>query len=775
MACMVCLASGIATATPATATADEVPAAAPAAPAASSGAAAGARAPIELSADQLNVITDREAVARGEVRLRQGGLLIRADRLTYRSDSDRARAQGAVVVERPGALFRGSELDLRVSDFSGWFTAPEFEFGLLGTRGQASRIDFASRSRLAAADARYTSCPRPDAGAEPDWQLQAREVTLDFDANEGRAEDARLRFQGLTLLALPALSFPVSSARKTGWLPPTLRLDSRSGLELSAPWYLNLAPDHDLTLSPRLISRRGAGLDGEFRWLAPDQAGQVQAEWLPHDRVAGRARALLALQHRHTLASDTELRLDGLRVSDDDWWKDFQRPDRLLTPRLLGSSAGLQRALRWGPLAGSAYAQVQYWQVLQDPQAPIAAPYARGPRLGLAGRGSGGWLGPLELGLETELNRFLRPHDDSRALALERPQGWRWHALAQIAWPWRHGGFSLVPRLALNAASYRTDEPMADGRREASRAIPSFSLDASATLERDASWFGRPLRQTLEPRLLYVRTPYRRQDRLPNFDAWGRDFNLSSIYATNAFAGIDRVSDADEIAAGATSRLLDPDDGAELLRAGLVQRFRLRDQRVAPQPDGSVDGPVQDQRVSDVLLFGAASLWRHWTLDAAMQYSPDLGRLQRSIIGASVNPQPFHTFSARYRLARGVSEQVEVGWQWPLSATPAKGERRGGCSGTWYSVGRVNYSMRDSRITDSLLGAEYDAGCWILRAVAERQSTGISQATTRLMLQLELVGLSRLGSSPLQVLKDNIPGYRLLREDDDASADALMP
>jgi LPS-assembly protein len=83
--------------------------------------------------------------------------------------------------------------------------------------------------------------------------------------------------------------------------------------------------------------------------------------------------------------------------------------------------------------------------------------------------------------------------------------------------------------------------------------------------------------------------------------------------------------------------------------------------------------------------------------------------------------------------------------------------------------------MRDSRITDSLLGAEYDAGCWILRAVAERQSTGISQATTRLMLQLELVGLSRLGSSPLQVLKDNIPGYRLLREDDDASADALMP
>lgn len=740
-----------------------------AAPAASA-ADPGASAPVELTADQLTITTDREAVAAGEVRLRQGGVLIRADRLTYRSASDRASAQGGVVVEHPGAVFRGSALELQLRDFSGWFAAPEFEFGLLGTRGQAARIDFDSRTRMAAADARYTSCPRPADDREPDWQLQAREVRMDFDANEGQAEQARLRFQGVTLLALPRLSFPVTGARKTGWLPPTVRLDSRSGLELSVPWYANLAPDRDLTLTPRVITRRGPGLDGEFRWLAPAQAGQLNAQWLPHDRIAGRTRALLGLQHRHALPLGSTLSVDALRVTDDGWWKDFERPDALLTPRLLGSSAQLTHALRWGPLAGSAYAQLQHWQVLQDADAPIVAPYARRPRLGLAGGGSGGWLGPLELAFETELNRFERPDDDSRALFADRPEGWRWHALAQLAWPWRSGGFSLVPRLALNAASYRTDLPMADGRRDADRLIGTFSLDAGVTLEREVSWLGRALRQTLEPRLMYVRTPYERQDHLPNFDAWGRDFNLSSIYASNAFAGIDRVSDADEITAGATSRLTDPGSGAELLRAGLVQRFRLRDQRVTAQLDGDVDGPAQDRRISDLLLFGSATLWRHWTLDAALQYSPDIGRLQRSVVGASVNPQPFHTLSARYRLARGVSEQIELGWQWPL-LRPTAGNGRG-CAGTWYGVGRINYSMRDSRITDSLLGAEYDAGCWILRVVAERQSTALSAATTRLMLQLELVGLSRLGSSPLQVLKDNIPGYRLLREDDDAAARA---
>jgi LPS-assembly protein len=744
-------------------------------------AAASAPLPIELTADRLSTTTDRETVAEGDVRLRQGGLLIRADWLSYRPPTDRAAAHGGVLIEREGAVYRGRAVELSVRDFSGWFEAPEFEFPLLGTRGQASRIDFASRTRLSAADARYTSCPRPAAGsdpeAEPDWQLLARRVTMDFDANEGRAEGARLRFQGVSILALPRMSFPVTGARKTGWLPPTMRLDSRSGFELSVPWYANLAPDRDLTLAPRIITRRGVGLDAEYRYLAADHAGQLQTEWLPDDRLAGRSRGLLGLRHQHQLGALGTLRVAGLRVSDDDWWKDFARPDGLLTPRLLASSARLDRPFGVGVLALNAYVQVQDWQVLQDVDAPIVAPYSRRPRLGLSGRSVGGsagrnrLLGPLELSFTTEINRFERPHDDVAGL---RPEGWRWHAVGQLALPWQRGGLSIVPRLGLNAASYRTDEPMADGRTQASRLIPTLSLDAGLAFEREAPlWlFGRALRQTLEPRLLWVRTPYRRQDLLPNFDSYGKDFNLSSIYTTNAFSGIDRVSDAHELTAGATSRLIDPDSGAELLRVGVAQRFRFADQRIAPQADGDVDGPVQERRVSDVLLLGSTTLLPRWTLDASMQYSPDIGRLQRSIVGASYTPGPYRTVSGRYRLARGVSEQFELGWQWPLNA-PAGHSRSvanagsGACTGTWYAVGRINYSLKDSRVTDSLFGTEYDAGCWILRMVAERQSTGSSAATTRLMLQLELVGLSRLGSNPLQVLKDNIPGYRLLRDADE--------
>ncbi len=336
----------------------------------------------------------------------------------------------------------------------------------------------------------------------------------------------------------------------------------------------------------------------------------------------------------------------------------------------------------------------------------------------------------------------------------------------------------MTPRLSLNAAAYSLDEPLG-GRRGRSRAIPTFSVDGQWQLEREAHWFGRDVRQTLEPRLMYVNTPYRAQDARLAFDAAPKDFNFESLYAENAFSGIDRVSDSHQVTAGVTTRFLDPASGAEALRLGVVQRYLFRDQKVTSECTTSADPLIAPectpltQRFSDLLLLGSTTLSRRWTLDGSLQYSPDLKRTVRSILGARYSPGPYRTFGATYRLARGLSEQVELGWQWPiygrtpLEAGAAGADAAGGgaCQGSWYSVGRINYSVRDARITDSVIGLEYDAGCWIGRVVAERLSTGRSEATTRLLLQLELVGLSRLGSNPLQVLKDNIPGYRLLRDE----------
>jgi len=716
--------------------------------------------PIVLQADRISSQLDLETVAEGHVELRRGGLLVQADRLSYDMPQDLASARGHVRIERDGAVYSGPALELRVQRFEGYFLEPAYEFTQLGAGGRADRVDFIDSSRSRATNASYTSCPRegPD---EPDWVLQARSVELDIDANEGIAEGAVLRFLGTPILALPVLSFPLTDARKSGWLPPSFNIDSRSGVELAVPYYWNIAPNRDATITPRIITRRGLAVDGEFRYLEPSYQGAALLEWLPQDSLFGTSREALRWSHLGQIGAGVRLSADLARVSDDDWWKDFPNSERSFLPRLLPLRLALERPFQLPTGAGEAYLRTLRWQVLQGSDSLIAAPYQRSVQLGARlGGGVAGW----RYALETEYNSFTLPGD--QATPGLRMTGDRVHLVGSVSRPWREPGWWAVPRLAVNAASYFNNAdgtPLLADAAQGSRVIPTFSVDSGLELEREASFFGRQLRQTLEPRLLYSNTPFREQRRFPNYDSAARDFNFVSIYAPNSFSGIDRVSDGHQLTAGLTTRLVDPHSGAEAFNLTLMQRYRFRPQQVAPQPDGTPDGEPLVQRFSDLLLVGSASVLPGWALDASVQYNPDLQRSVRTIASARWSPGPYRTIGTTYRFSRGLAEQVELGWQWPVYGKAR--DAAGGCGGALYSVGRVSYSLKDSRIIDSVLGAEYDAGCWIGRLVAERLSTGRSEATTRLMLQLELVGLSRLGSNPLQVLKDNIPGYRLLRED----------
>ena len=732
--------------------------------------------PIVLQAQRITSQPNLQTVAEGAVEFRRGGLVIRADRLAYDTPQDLASATGQVFISRDGAEYRGSQLEIAVQRFEGFFLQPQFEFPALGAGGRAERIDFLGNARSRATQASYTSCPRDDdTGREPAWVLRTDSVRIDLDTNEGLAEGAVLRFLGLPILALPSLSFPLGDTRKSGWLPPSVNIDNRSGLTLSAPWYWNIAPNRDATLAPRLITRRGVALDSEFRYLEPRDEGSVRVDWLPHDQSAGRARESLQWQHEGHLGTvERGLRYSAnvVRVSDDNWWRDFPDAGRGFTPRLLPLRLALEQPFDLPQGNGLAYARAMKWQLQQDGDAFITAPYERSPQVGvrLGGRLPGG----LEFTGETEFNRFTLP--DGQATSTRRSTGDRWHLLGALSRPWREDGWWVVPRLSINSALYSgtTLSPSAPPSAvlQASRTVPSFSIDTGLELDRRTRAFGRELYQTLEPRLLYVNTPYRAQSQLPNYDAAAKDFNFVSLYSDNSFSGVDRVSDSHQLTAGFTTRLVDAQTGAEALRLGLVQRYLFRTQRITAQADGTPDGPPQEQVFSDALLVGSTSVLPGWTFDGAVQYSPEIRRSVRSIVGVRYSPGPYRTVNTTYRLARGLSEQLELGWQWPVwGGAPGTGRssQGSGCSGAWYSVGRLNYSLKDRRLTDSILGVEYDAGCWIGRIVAEQLSTGRSQATTRLLVQLELVGLSRIGSNPLKVLKDNIPGYRLLRDERSSS------
>jgi LPS-assembly protein len=715
--------------------------------------------PSFITGDAIIGRPDLETAVQGRTMMRKGDMVIQADRLEYNRATDLVKATGSVRINRAGNVYEGPLLELSVDAFEGFFNTPSYHFARNDAHGQADRLDFLDEQRAVIHNATFTTCQRqPGPSWMPDWILKATSISLDNEEGVGVAQGALLSFKGVPILPVPYLSFPLTDQRKSGLMPPTLGLDNVNGVEVALPYYWNIAPNRDATLTPTLMTKRGVNFDTEFRYLEPSYAGGIRLDWMPSDQLRDANRWGLNVNHQSRIESawtnnGAALNLSLNRVSDDNYWRDFTRVNGSLTQRLLANDA----TLTWGNGAWANSVRTLKWQTLQDVDAPIVPPYDRLPQL--ATRYTRSDLYGADLTLDLDYTRFQS--DATRTL---QPNGQRAFSQLQLSRVFQSPAGYLTPKLQLHATQYQFDTPLVDGTTSASRVVPTLSLDTGVVFERDMQLFGRALRQTLEPRAFYVNTPYREQNNLPNYDSGANDFNLVTVFTENAFVGNDRISDSNLLTLGVTSRFLDPATGAEAARVGVAQRLRFQDQNVT-LPGGT---PALD-RISDMLLGGSIQWDPTWGLDATVQFNPDTRQSIRSILGARYNPGSYRTVSAAYRYQRDSSEQLDLGWQWPINdwwgdrgANLGAGQGQG--PGRWYSVGRLNYSLNERKLVDSVLGFEYDAGCWLGRVVFERLQTSSVTATDHYMFQLEFVGFARLGVNPLKSLKDNIPNYQFLRE-----------
>ena len=718
--------------------------------------------PTFLSGERASGRTDLDTLVEGDAEFRRGDMVIRADRLEYYQPDDLAKARGNVHINRAGNTYEGPLLEMKVDSFEGFFLAPRYHFIKNDAYGEAERVDFLDDKRAVIRNATYTTCQRrPGPSWLPDWIIRAASIRIDNEEETGQATGAVLSFMQVPILPVPQLSFPLSDKRKSGLLPPTFGLDSLNGAELTLPYYWNIAPNRDATFFPTLMSKRGIDLGGEFRYLEPTYEGKLRANYMPTDTLRDRNRWGYSFVQTGSFSTGFAglggigLNLNLNRVSDDNYWRDFSRSGSSLTQRLLASDG----ALTWNRGDFSLYARALKWQTLQDVSSPIVPPYDRLPQV-VARYTRSNLAGGLDASVEVDSTQF---HSDRTLTG--QPNAHRTYVRTQVSRPWQSPGWFFTPRLQLHATNYQFDQPLAaNGLTSANRVVPTVSLDSGLVFERDARFFGRSFRQTLEPRAFYVHTPFRDQNFLPNYDSAATDFNFATIYTENAFGGNDRISDNNLLTLGATTRLLDPDTGAEAARFGVAQRLRFKDQLVT-LPGGT---PVSE-RLSD-LLFGASVNWApQWSTDATVQYNPKTGQSIRATVGARYNPGNYRVVSAAYRFQRGSSEQLDIGWQWPINdlwgdkgqkLAPGMGEGEG----RWYSVGRLNYSVPDRKLVDAVVGLEYDAGCWLGRVVVERLQSSTSSANKKILFQLEFVGFTRLGSNALQSLKENIPRYQYLRE-----------
>jgi len=732
------------------------------------------QSPLFISGKRIDARPDLDMVIEGDAMLRKQGLTVRAESIEYDQSQDTLKAIGGVKINRQGNSFQGSSLILQADAFKGKFSQADYTLLKGGGHGKASEIEFIDQQRAIIRNATYTTCARlPGPSWLPEWVLKAASLQVNEEEDTIQAKDLQLRFKDVPILAAPSLTFPLNSTRQSGLLSPLVGLDTVSGIELSSPYYWNIAPNRDATLTTTVMSKRGVGFDSEFRYLEPDSQGQTRFNLMPNDKLRQQSRWGLSSQHIGGIETGNNtlgrlgVNLNLNRVSDDNYWRDFPRAGLTLTQRLLPASGSLY----WAQGDLSLMTHVLKFQTLQDISSPITPPYDRSPQI-LARYNT--WdLNGFDVDATADTTRFEA--DFSRIPGGTRSilrNGQRSFAAAQLSRPWHKPWGFVIPKIQLHATRYQLDSPLANNQMEVNRLLPTFSLDTGLVYERDASVLGRMLRQTLEPRAFFVRTPYKDQSHLPSYDTGATDFNLTTVYSENPYVGHDRIADNNLLTLGMNSRFFDSNTGAELARFGFAQRYRFSDQLVRLPGELPVSSGFSD------ILIGAGLRWdNRWAFDSSLQFDAQTHRMTRTTLTTRFNPTPYRVFNTAYRLARDQSEQIDVGWQWPLrdfsfakndqttGNYQALGPGQGLGADRWYSVGRMNFSLKDRKMVDTLLGFEYDSGCWLGRVVYERLQSTTSASRSRILFQLEFVGLARVGSSPLKTLRDNIPRYQYLRED----------
>ncbi|MFZ5483067.1 MAG: LPS-assembly protein LptD [Pseudomonadota bacterium] len=690
--------------------------------------------PVFVDADSLTGLQGETVVAEGNVIARTLGDAFRADWLQYDPRLDEIRARGNVRLQQDNTVLECSDVRLRLSDHVGEMNAARFtlpsDSGPVG-RGGARRVLFEGRDRYRLEQAAYTTCP----AGNDDWQLKTEELGLDYVKKVGLARDVKVEYQGIPILYAPWLDFSLDRSRKTGFLSPSFGLSDDRGLEIITPWYWNIAANRDATVLPRLMTRRGLQIGGEFRYLEPNYRGEAMFEALPVDNVYHEGRYRGYIDHQHRFSPRLSGRLLFEQVSDDTYFTDLATLVSQTSRAILPSEA----LLTYAGEGWTATGRLQTYQTLQDPAAPISEPYERLPQLTMNADRRHLFGGPMRFTLSSELVRF--EHDDPA-----KPVGNRIYAYPALEAHYERTYGFIRPKLGWHLSAYDLDRnPDHPDSTSATRSLPIFSLDSGAYLEREWQLAGVPMLQTLEPRLYYVNIPNRDQSRLPVFDSSLADFFQAQLFAENQFIGVDRINDANQITLAVTSRLLEPNTGLERLQVTLGQRYYFNDQQVS-MPGYAVRGA----NVTDLLAQVSGQLTDRWRVDSGFQYNPDDGELVRANFGATYRAGPGRLNNADLRYINenygaGLN-QLDLSWQWPIKPG-------------WYGLGRINYSFYDSRLVEGLLGFEHNAGCWSLRGVMQKLATTANQSSQAFYLQLELHGLTQLGPNPLEVLKRSITGY----------------
>jgi LPS-assembly protein len=712
----------------------------------------------------------------GNVRLERADQLLQADEVFYNDDTTSYDAIGNVRYQEAGSLMSADRI--RGTTTPEYGNADHVKYQMLTSRGNgvADHAELLDPQHSKYFLATYSTC---DVGTHL-WEFRAKTIVIDKDTGVGTARKGTMRMWNVPFLYLPYFTFPVDDRRKSGFLYPTFGSSSHSGAYLSTPYYLNLAPNYDATIDPRIYSERGPMLTGEVRYLLPKSTGVFNFEYLAHDygtndggvtsdQGDSKQRYLVKYIDSTVIAPGWALGLNINRASDNQYFRDFNNDLYTASTGLLASSAYVTTGGKWWSAAIGA----DTYQNTDSGLPNYVTPYKRWPRATFnLDIPISRWL---EFGMTTEAVAFKKSDPtpgagqvDGNRLDLEPYlsadfQGAYWFIKPKIAY--RYTGYDLASDY--QAFGYKEKDP--------SRALPIASVDAGLIFDRTTNLFGTSYTQTLEPRVYYLYVPYRNQYNQPLFDSGLNTFDYWELFAPNQYSGADRQMNANNITAAVTTRFLD-DTGVERFSASLGQIRYLTPQRVQILPTV----PVTDFGGSDFVAQASLQLDDKWRASASYLWNPNRvvvdptaavpvynGRetdVSTITLQRRIGTDGVLNFSYRYRRDNAdptgrLLEQFDTSAVYPIS------ER-------WRAIGRWTWSRKDRQTIEADAGVEYDSCCVAVRLIGRHyvsQGTAdgsvvtlqpVGESTNAVIFELEFKGLGSLAPQTGDFLRRAILGYQ---------------
>ncbi|MES0327516.1 MAG: LPS-assembly protein LptD, partial [Gammaproteobacteria bacterium] len=654
-------------------------------------------------------------------------LRITADKASYNQSSENISLDGNVHVDTNNMAINADMGQLSKEKQSSFFESVEFQIEKNNMRGKAASISANKDNNTELKNTSITSCNLKD----PDWRLDADNISLNHEEEYGSAEDVVLRFMEVPFLYIPYMEFPIGDRRRSGLLAPEIGNSSSRGSELTIPWYWNIAPNHDAILAPHLMSRRGTQLDMQYRFLTEISNGKMDAAYLNNDKITEDSRYQFQYQQHTQFTSDLNMDIDVQDVSDTEYFNDFS--NNLST----SSTTHLNRNLKlnFNKQYWRSYFLAQTYKTLDTTILISDRPYRKLPQLSLQGDQPITHSG-LAFTLDTEWIDF--DHEDDTVIT-----GSRLRFTPGVHWPAEGSFWFIDPAIKFSHTHYDVKDGNGTEQNHEDRNLPMSSLDAGLFFERELN---SGLIHTLEPRLYYLNVPFRDQSLLPNFDTQSSVFSTALLFRDNRFNGGDRIGDADQLTLALSSRLISSETGHEYLRASIGQISYFEDRQV------SITGVIENNNKSDLMAELAANV-NNWSMSASTQWNTDINQSQRGNFLIHYQSDSKHIFNLGLRNDSNITPEIR---QTDLSFIAP-------INNSYSAFGRWNYSLENDHDIESIAGISYDSCCWSVQLMAQRSLkyiNNIEEYDNTFMVQLVFKGLGSVsGNKVSDTLEHAILGY----------------